>query len=375
MTTEAAEIPADTAPTNEGLPETEAESTPPARLRSRRPYIIAAAVAVVVGLVVGVVVTRSGSLPADGVFSVSGHVVHQATYERRVQVLEALFGVKEPDAKDTRKTDQFRRDTAKALALSMVLDRLAADEKIVVAGKTARDSLDRYITQAYPDGRSGFTRALGDRGLSESDVVDEVRRQITVSRLFEHVTGDVTVGDAAVRAFYEKNKAKIVSPEQRHVRHIVLATEDDARRVIGQLVQGAAFADVAKQSSLDQSTKDSGGDLGTLTADQLLPAFAKAAFAAQPGHVFGPVKTDLGWHVGFVDSVVPAQHLAYNDVKADLTDRLKAERRLARWQTWLRGRLKAAHVRYAKAYRPANPDEPLSTDLKAPTAPPTTPSR
>jgi peptidyl-prolyl cis-trans isomerase C len=109
---------------------------------------------------------------------------------------------------------------------------------------------------------------------------------------------------------------------------------------------------------LDGGTRDKQGDLGVLTAAQLEPEYAKAAFAAPPGTVFGPVQTRFGWNVGQVTEVVPSTQPAFDQVKERVRDEARSERALGVWRTWLGERIRQAAVEYADDYRPADPDAP-----------------
>src|SRR5262249_2083125 len=67
--------------------------------------------------------------------------------------------------------------------------------------------------------------------------------------------------------------------------------------IITQLDKGADFAKLAKKYSTDTGA-DEGGDLGYFGHDDMIPAFADAAFAVPAGqYTREPVKTEFGWHV------------------------------------------------------------------------------
>lgn len=322
----------------------------------------------VVGLAV-LVATRVTALPSDAAFRADGVAVSQADLKHRLDVLKALYGIAPPQ--DPRQLDEFRRQSAQAVVLSMVLDRAAREEGIVVEDKDARDSLTQLIGQRFPDGLAGFAKLLGTVGASEQDVVDELKRQLATTRLFDKVaagrTGQVTPAQA--RQFYDQNPAEFVQPESRHLRNIVVATQDDANQVMGQAKAGADFAALAKQFSLDQSTRDSGGDLGSVARDQLDDAFAGPAFAAPVGGVFGPAKTEHGWNIGQVLEVRPATTVPFEQIAEQLRAGLTQEKALAAWRTWVGRRLADAHVEYADDYRPRNPDT-----VTAPLAPSPSPA-
>lgn len=101
----------------------------------------------------------------------------------------------------------------------------------------------------------------------------------------------------AIQAEYDKQVAALPSEDEIHAAHILVTTEDDAKAIKAQLDGGADFATLAKEKSIEPGAKDSGGDLGYFTHDQMVPAFADAAFALQVGQVSDPVQTQFGWHV------------------------------------------------------------------------------
>jgi peptidyl-prolyl cis-trans isomerase C len=107
-----------------------------------------------------------------------------------------------------------------------------------------------------------------------------------------------TVTDAAVRARYDKEVAGKPGDEEVHAKHILVDNEADAKKIIADLKGGADFAALAKQYSKDPSGAQQGGDLGFFKKDEMVPEFAAAAFALQPGQVSQtPVHSQFGWHV------------------------------------------------------------------------------
>ncbi len=91
--------------------------------------------------------------------------------------------------------------------------------------------------------------------------------------------------------------AKIVQEREWRVRHILVARENDARRLIQSLQRGNDFAQLAAQHSRD-ATAQVGGDLGWLSAEVLGEALAAAVSELAVGQVAArPIRTAFGWHV------------------------------------------------------------------------------
>lgn len=320
-------------------------------------------VLVLLGSALQVAVAQVTALPDNAVLRTGDTVVTENEFRQRVDVLEALYGLKPPTHGP--KLDRFRRDAAKSIAVSLILDRAAAERNVVVADKQARDVLNKIIEEQLRGGRDAFVQFLGTQGINESDVLAEVRRQLATSKLFEHVTANVKpTTEAEVRRTYQQRKHEMVRPERRHLLNIVVDSKENATAIIKLARSGANFARLASQYSLDRSTKDRGGDLGTLSAEQLDTHYAQAAFGADEGAVFGPIKTQHGWNVGKVVGIEPAQQLPFGEVKKQLEAELNTKRKLDAWRSWLGHQIRAADVEYADDYRPANPDAPPTDALR-----------
>lgn len=106
------------------------------------------------------------------------------------------------------------------------------------------------------------------------------------------------ITEAKLRDAYNTYVKNAPPREEINARHILVATEAEAKDIIEQLKKGADFATLAKEKTTDPSGKASGGDLGYFTKDDMVPEFAAAAFALKKGEYSQtPVKTQFGWHV------------------------------------------------------------------------------
>jgi peptidyl-prolyl cis-trans isomerase C len=131
--------------------------------------------------------------------------------------------------------------------------------------------------------------------------------------------------EAAIRARYDQTVANKPGEEEVHARHILVANEVDAVKIIAELKKGADFAAIAKSRSTDPGAKD-GGDLGFFKKGDMLPEFAEAAFALKPGQISDkPVKTQYGWHVIKLEERRAAPPPTYAEVHDELRQQLIQE--------------------------------------------------
>ncbi len=86
-------------------------------------------------------------------------------------------------------------------------------------------------------------------------------------------------------------------PRALDLQIIVVDSEEEAQEILGQLGNGADFAQLARERSLDEQARGNGGDLGFFGTGEMVPEFERAAFAAAPGELVGPVQTTFGYHV------------------------------------------------------------------------------
>jgi peptidyl-prolyl cis-trans isomerase C len=101
--------------------------------------------------------------------------------------------------------------------------------------------------------------------------------------------------EAAMRKVYD-DAAKAQKPEEElNARHILVATEDEAKDVLKRVKGGEDFAKVADEVSKDPGSK--GGDLGWFTKDRMVPEFGDAAMKLKKGEISEPVKSQFGWHI------------------------------------------------------------------------------
>lgn len=133
------------------------------------------------------------------------------------------------------------------------------------------------------------------------------------------------VTDEAVRKAYDEQVAKIPAVEEYRASHILVASLQDANDVVGALKDGEDFAQLAKERSLDEVSREKGGDLGFIGSGEMIEEFEKAAASLKPGEYAAvPIKTAFGFHVVKLVERRPRPAPSYDDLSGQIRASLEA---------------------------------------------------
>lgn len=245
-------------------------------------------------------------------------------------------------------------------ALVLPLPVLAQNVAIVNGKPVPKARVDMLVKQAQRAGqqvgpeiqqqardqvvlREIFAQEAERRGIGASadfrDQMTLARESILIRELFEDFRRKNPVSDADAQAEYDRFKAQASGTEYK-ARHILVEKEDEARKLIAEIKAGAKFEDVARKSSKDTGSAENGGDLDFAKPDAYVPEFGQAMARLKKGEMTEtPVKTQFGWHVIRLDDTREAPFPAFDEVKAQLKQRLE-QVKLQRFQEELRTKAK-----------------------------------
>ncbi len=130
------------------------------------------------------------------------------------------------------------------------------------------------------------------------------------------------VSDEALQKLYDEKFAKVAPSKEYHARHILVATEDEAKAIKADLDKGSDFNQLASEKSSDSSAKN-GGDLGWFGLGMMVKPFEDAVVALEPGKISDPVKSDFGWHIIKLDEVRDAVPPKLEEVRDELAGELQ----------------------------------------------------
>lgn len=189
-----------------------------------------------------------------------------------------------------------------------------------------------------------LARAAQKRDYAENPAVVQSVKQNAVQQLIrtefdERITPE-SLPEADVRAYYDSHEAEFHRDEMVRASHIVVASREEADRLLGELREGdaRAFRQAAREHSIDTETKLRGGDLryftregqGQNTRDASVDsAIVEAAFGLREvGDVVRqPIQVGDNWSIIKLTGRRPAEHRSFEEAEQGIRLRLWRQRR------------------------------------------------
>jgi len=139
--------------------------------------------------------------------------------------------------------------------------------------------------------------------------------------------------DEEIELYYQDNLARFQSEEQRQYSHILILNNGDedvarskADAISERLNQGEDFAAIAKVSSDDEPTKQSGGDLGVLLEGSLDEASEEAAkLLTKIGDTTAPIELEFGYQILKLTNLIEGDVQTLAEVEEELLPELKKQ--------------------------------------------------
>ncbi len=227
-----------------------------------------------------------------------------------------------------RTTDQQPASAEEAQDLKLQLLNQMINDQILLemasqSGLTATDAeVEVKLNELKSQGtEEQFQNMLKQQKMTVNDVKAEMRKNITIDKLVnKEITSKISVSEAEIKAFFDKNRESFNLPEGYRIAHILVDAgvnpdvnnlkKDDAKtpeearskatRVLREIQSGQDFATVARNDSEDPASTPNGGDLSFQPIDAIGntdPALAAAVKKLKVGETSPVIETRFGFHI------------------------------------------------------------------------------
>ena len=169
--------------------------------------------------------------------------------------------------------------------------------------------------------------------------LEKMKENLMLDFWMKEKVEEIAISDRDAKIYYRDNKIKFNKPASVKVRHILLATEEEAKAIIQELKGTNSnnlrekFILLAKKKSTGPSAVN-GGELDWFIKEQMVPEFSTAAFSLSKGTITTqPIKTQFGYHVIYLEDKKEQGVIPFEVVKSDIEKvlrRLKFKAKLER---------------------------------------------
>jgi len=186
-----------------------------------------------------------------------------------------------------------------------------------------------------------FKQALEEQKITLAKFSQRLENQLCIKRLVDQeVKLKVSVDIEEIRNYYETNRSEFFHETKYRIKHILIKdspgeeVEKKAQEVLAKIKQGEDFSMLAKEYSEDPNAS-SGGDLGFLEEDKLIPEIREVIKALKVGEASDIIKTRLGYQIMKVEAVKEAQAKNFDEVKEQIRQNFFQEKFAEIYQKWL----------------------------------------
>lgn len=233
-------------------------------------------------------------------------------------------------------SEDERNEMERAFLAQMIDRELALSEADRLGIVITLPEIEAAITETrseYPEGT--FESALRERGTNLKEWSEGLRRNLLMEKIIaQTVYSKIFVSDEEIQTYFKENRAEYDRPDQVRARQLVVASEEEGKKVLGMLRQGDPFAEVARQFSMSPDA-EKGGDLGFFGRGEMPAEFDAVVFKLTPGRLSDLIKSEYGYHVFLVEEKRKAHQLSLDEAREDILQHLTHVKQASGHHQWL----------------------------------------
>jgi parvulin-like peptidyl-prolyl isomerase len=177
-------------------------------------------------------------------------------------------------------------------------------------------------------------------GLDKDDTIVKRRMAQKLQFLAEDVASAREPTTTELKVWYDKNRDKFALSSRVSFRHLYFSPDrreqrarDDAAKALAKLVgqpeDSKVAATLADPFMFQDYYRDRAPDY---LGKELGPQFAQSVAKLAPGSWQGPIESGFGWHLVFVDTVIPGRVPAVEEIGPDVKTAWLSEQKALAWE-------------------------------------------
>jgi foldase protein PrsA len=230
---------------------------------------------------------------------------------------------------------QYGAATVEQLIADKIVASEAKKQKITISDEELNKEVDK-LKESY-GGEEVFEQVLASNNTTVDVLKEDLKNYLTMRKLIEP---QIEITDEELKTYFDENKDSLGEAEQIKASHILIEDESTAKEIKQKLADGADFAELAKEYSTDEASKENGGELGFFPRGTMVTEFEDVAFSLPINEISEPVKSDYGYHIIKVEEKKDAKEANFDDSKAAIKETLIDEKMESEYTTWLEDKKK-----------------------------------
>jgi hypothetical protein len=170
-------------------------------------------------------------------------------------------------------------------------------------------------------------------------------RSIVQQYMEENIFNDITIAEGEIVEYYKNNLKKFRHPAKVEIRHILVASERDAKRVRSKL-RRKNFSQMAREKSISPEASK-GGKLGPFAKSEMPQVFS-SAFNMRRGRVSNIIKSKYGYHFMMVEKKYKAVDQSLLEATDKIIEALTERKRSEIYQKWVESAISSIPIKSPK---------------------------
>lgn len=235
-----------------------------------------------------------------------------------------------------------------------IIKQRAEKEGVKVDRIERVDALEKYKERM--GGAKGFQAFLEHQNLTEEQILKTVVTELQRDKLIEKISSLEPASEEEIQGHYRANPKLYTKPEMVRARHILLKLEPNepqekadvvlkkANQILAEALKpGASFEALVQKYSEGPSLKN-GGDIGFFERGRMAKPFEDLAFSAPLKKAVGPVRTDFGYHIIYVEEKSEPKVAPIEEVRDRIVLFMTRNKRARKSEELLAGLRKSANI-------------------------------
>ena len=299
------------------------------------------------------------------VAKVNGQIITKSQLDEEVQSALEQLGPAPSFEEEQRRLTEIRPQVLERLIDNLLILQMAEERGLQVPPQYFYEWKANVMKEMKFASEEELVRQMELQGLT----LEQFKRKWEQGLLIQEVRrievdNKISVSEPEIEKYYQDHVTEYTEPAKVRIREIVVrfGADDEAQaaermdRLRQDIVQGADFAEVARQRS-DSSSRDSGGDLGFFEEGELAGALNDAAFSLSPGEVSEVLRLGAAFYLIKVEEKTEQRILPLDDVRKTIADAI-FERKMREQSERYIAQLRDHAIIEIQLDAPAGPEQP-----------------